>query len=777
MRIIIFLFFVVFLFSTSQAQTFFIKGQVFETKYKESLPFTQVALYAVTSDVCLNGTLTDSLGYFSLPVEGNQSYKILIQYLGYETYEKEIAVDSVSVNLGIINISPSAQSLQEVYVTAEKKPVGKENGNWVMYPDKIPDGGSNSTIELLNTLPAVSVDMDEQISVRGREVTILIDGVKADDPDVINQISSSSIAKIEVIQNPSAKYDAEGSVINILLKTPVISKSSTRLKASLDHFGNHQSGIFTNKMYKNWGGFLQGTYSYNEFDSEINMKRENHLSTNTPFIIQDRAQTQESKKQQIRGGLNHNFSKNNIVKIDGQWQNNLFVPTFYTHKEYLDNDANLLRISEQKQVNDRDRDIILLRSQYIGKWKNQSLKLRFLFRNQEQDEDREMESNNYSSEGILTSSNPFLRNDDLEYDQEKYQMNIDYEKRFTESLNFEAGGDMGYDSQNQTSLQKKFKYSLNEWSVNPSKTFKYKFHKSTLAVYTILNKKTNKYFVSGGTRIRYIDQNTRNLHNELQNRQANSYFSFLPTFNAGITSEHSDISFSYKKSQKLPRSSQLNSYRNDANPLNIYFGNPDLKPEKEHSFSLDYSVHKEKYQGGLAVFQRIVKDVVMQNYYSNGDTLFRTYDNLADQFVSGLELTYTYKLTNWCRLNGSGTGFYQKYSGEGFSLPKNKLWSYTCKIASQIKLDKETQLYVNYSYNSSSLMQYGFKGDLHNLDLAISQNLFHKKLKISLKGVNLFDSKDQWSEVENIQFSSRTKRYQDTRRLVLGVVYKWSHSN
>lgn len=770
-------FFLFLLSANSMAQTMSISGQVFETKYNESLPFTQVALYSLSSTDCLSGTLTDSLGFFTLSVEKNQSYKILIQYLGYQTFEKIIEVKDSDINLGIISISPSAQSLQEVFVTAEKKPVGKENGNWVMYPDKLPAGGTNSTIDLLSTLPAVSIDMDEQISVRGREVSILIDGVKADDPDIVNQISPSSIAKIEVIQNPSAKYDADASVINILLKTPMASKSSSRFKASIDHLGNHQENFFANKSYKNWGGFIQGSYNYNKFDWKVDMKRENHLNTNTPFIFQNRKQTQKSLTRQIRGGLNHNISQKHIFKLDAQWQNNQFDPNYDTHKEYSDSDLNVFRMQEQNQKNKRDRNTALIRAQYIGKWDDQSLKFRFSFKNQGQNEIRSMESNNYSAEGILSSTNPNLRNDDLELDINKYQSNIDYEKNYTKSLSIETGGDLGFDSQNQNSLQEKYNHWKDKWLLIPSKTFDYKYEKLTSAVYAILNKKTDNWFISGGSRIRYIKQKTENLKDEVLNKQNNSYLSFLPTISLGISTEKMDLTFSYKKSQKLPRSSQLNSYRNDANPLNIYFGNPDLKPEKEHSLSLDYSLHSVKYQGGLALFQRVVKDVVMQKYYAKGDTLFRTYDNLADQFVSGLELTFSYKITNWCRLNGSGTVFYQKYTGQNLSLPQKDLCSYNYKIASQLSLAKKTQLHVNYSNNSKSLLQYGFKGDLHNLDFAISQDLFNKQLKFSLKAINVLDSKDQWSEVENMQFSSRTNRYQDTRRLVLGVIYKWSHSN
>lgn len=361
-------------------------------------------------------------------------------------------------------------------------------------------------------------------------------------------------------------------------------------------------------------------------------------------------------------------------------------------------------------------------------------------------------------------------------DINKIQSSVDYEKNLTKELKLEAGADYSSEKQNQNSLQEKFDYGLNDWKMNLGKTFTYEYKKSTSAVYGIINRKKNNWYASAGARLRSIERETQNIKNGIINKQSNSYLSLLPTLTLGHDGESNGFSFSYKKSQKIPKASQLNSYRNDANPLNIYFGNPDLKPEKEHSLSFDFSWHSEKHQMSVAVFGRIIEDVVMSDYYSVGDTLFRSYENMATQNLIGSEYTFSYRPVKWCRLNGSTSAFHQSFSGENLSLPQKRMWSYNSKISANVQLPTNYSVQANYSYNSKTISANGLRGKLYNLDLGVSKSLFHKKLRLSARGVNLLDSKNQWRESENMQFASRSSKYQNTRRLVLGVIYKWSHA-
>jgi len=759
-----------------KAQKILVTGQVYDEKIEESLPFAQVAISDIKGEECMSGTLTDSLGIFSIAINPNKSYKIIVQYLGYESFEKRIDTFTEPINLGKIRLNSSAHDLQEIFVTAEKKSIGKENGNWVLYPDKLPEGGNNSAIELLSSIPSVAVDMDDAINIRGRAASILIDGVKIDDQSELDQISPSSIAKIEVIQNPSAKYDADGSVINIQLKAPIQSSSSSNIKASLDHFGNHQENFSTNKKHKNWGGFLQANSNINQFDSEIDVKRKNLLS-GSPFLNQLKKQNMKNNKQQIRAGLNHRLSIKHLFKIDAQLQNHQTDPTVFTHKDILNLDEELTKYTEQNQNIEKDKITQQYRAHYIGKWENETLKVRLNHRRQNQWDNRHIENMNYYSNGDAYSDLPAIKKDDIDWVIRNYQIKIDYQKPITSSTTLEAGADWKYEEQTQTACQQKFKHDENRWEINPAKTFDYQYSRRNIASYGIVEIKKENWFLLAGSRFRFIELSTNNAREEVSSSQYNFYPSILPTINIGKNWQQSDISFSYKKSQKLPRSAQLNSFKNDANPLNIQFGNPDLKPEKEHSFSLDYSVQKENFQLGIAFFHRMIQDVVMQQYYTHGDTLFRSFNNMAKQFVTGNEYTFNFKPTKWCRLNGSSTIYHQKFTGENLSLGKKKIWSYNFKVGGQFQLPKNLNMMVNYNYNSETLTANGVKGNLYNLDLAFSRDFFHKRLKISIKGINLLDSKNQWTDVENLQFTARNRRYQDNRRLIVGVVYKWSHKN
>jgi len=758
------------------AQNSEIKGIVWEPKNNEALAFAQVALFPLESNIPLDGTLSDSLGLFSLKANLGSTYRIQVQFLGYEKYTAIIQTDSSLKHLGKIALLSSAQNLHEIVVTAEQKAIGNENGNWVLYPDKLAEGGTNSTVDLLSNLPSVSMDMDDKATIRGREATILIDGVKADDISELDQITPSSIAKIEVIQNPSAKYDAEGSVINITLKAPIQSKSFSKLKLGADHMGNHQENLYASKKYKNWGGFAQASHKENDFESSNQLKRENKIEGQVPVILQDKDQSQETRQKQIRLGINHRFSPIHLAKLMGQWQKTLSNPLVNTLKEKRDHRNELSQYTEQDQASEKNKTIRMLRAQYVGKWENQNLKFQFNYRQIDQKDDRLLESLNYSPQGEPVNIYPYQKRDDIALDQEKFQSSIDYELQASEETGLELGADASLDKYDQNSAQEVYNHGENKWLPVPAKTFLYTFEKQSAAIYGIINHQHNKWFTSVGTRLRYIARHTENSRNDIIADNNNSYLSLLPTIKVGHNWEKSDLSFSYKKSYKLPAAHQLNSYRNDNNPLNIQYGNPNLKPEKEHSISLEYSLHSEKYQMGLALYRRYIKDVVMAEYKSQGDTLFRTFGNLGEQSLYGLEYTFSYKATKWCRFNGSGTIYHQSFSGMALSLVQKQIWSYNYKLSSTFQLQKNTRLQVNYSWQSKTISKNGLQGKLYNLDLAINRHFFKKKLQISLKGANLLDSKKQYNMVENMQFSSRSTRYQNTRRIMFGVVYKWTSS-
>ena len=759
------------------AQNSEIKGIVWEPQNNEALAFAQVALFPLESNTPIKGTLSDALGLFSLKVNLDSSYRIQVQFLGYETYSSIIKVDSSLMDLGKIALLSSAQNLHEIVVTAEQKAIGNENGNWVLYPDKLAEGGTSSTVDLLSDLPSVSMDMDDKATIRGREATILIDGVKADDISELDQITPSSIAKIEVIQNPSAKYDAEGSVINIKLKAPIQSKSFSKLKLGADHMGNHQENFYASRKYKNWGGFAQASHKENDFESTNQLKRENKIEGQIPVILQDKDQSQKSRQKQIRLGINHRFSPIHLAKLMGQWQKTQSNPLVNTFKEKRDHGNELTQYTQQNQASEKNKTIRMMRAQYVGKWEKQDLRFQFNYRQIDQGDNRMLESVNYSPEGEPVNITPYQKRDDIALDQEKFQSSIDYELRASEATRLELGADASLDKYNQNAAQEIYKQAENQWLPVPSKTFLYTFEKLNAAVYSIINHQHKKWFTSAGARLRYIAHHTKNAGNDVIADNNNSYFSLIPTIKTGYSWEKSDLSFSYKKSQKLPSARQLNSYQNDANPLNIQYGNPDLKPEKEHSISLEYALHNEKYQMGLALYQRYIEDVVMAAYSSHGDTLFRTYGNLGKQKLGGLEYTFSYKATKWCRFNGSGTIYHQNFSGKDLSLVQKQMWSYNYKLSSSFQLQKNTRLQVNYSWQSKTINKNGLQGKLYNLDLAINRHFFKKKLQVSLKGTNLLDSKSQTYQVENMQFSSLSTRYQNTRRIMFALVYKWRTSS
>jgi outer membrane receptor protein involved in Fe transport len=758
----------------SFSQEVTIQGIVLDATSLQPMPFTQVAIYKANQTVPLSGTLSDTDGRFVVTVREPGSYRLSISFLGYQPHFQALNISSSVLDLGTIDLLPATQNLEEINVTAERKSVAKENGNWVLYPDKMPGDGTGNTVDLLNTLPSISVDIDDQISIRGRKASILIDGVRADDPNPLEHISPSSIAKIEVITNPSAKYDSEGSIINIQLKNPIQSKTYTKLQSWVDTKGNHQQNLYANKKQGKWGGFVQALNRKQWIDNQTQSIRNNHLQQQTPQINQDKIQEEEKKQQQIRLGLNHQPVKGKLLKMDVNFQSIEQDPEANIHKEKLTQTGELQQITKQNLLNKRDRKTNTVRLFYTDNRNDHKFKLMGSYRNQDRNNRSQNSYQNFTADNLPHTEYCNERKDRNQSQQDLYRFKADYEKQMGKQLKLEMGAEWQLDQTQQKVQQHKYNVADQNWLLIEGRTFTYHYQKDAAALYGIANLKHQKMYASFGCRFRYTGTSTENNKNGLANQESNHYYSLLPSVRLGQDWERIQMSLSYSKSQKLPAVHQLNSYRNDANPLNIQFGNPGLNPEKDHSLNLEISKQGEKHQLSLAIYQNWMRDMVFSQFSSAGDTLFRTYENLGDGSILGSEFSFSYKAKKWFRVNGSINTFYQNYQGVNLPLPQKNLWSFHYKISTLLRLDSKTQFQCNYNYQSKSLSTFGLKGKLYGLDVVASRKFFKKKLQISVKGINLLDSKRQFYQVENLQFTSDTQRYQDSRRVVLNVIYKWS---
>jgi hypothetical protein len=200
-----------------------ISGKVIDSSTKHSIEYANIVVYSLRDSSMITGGVTNSEGLFNLTIDRPGNYKAEIRFIGYDTevIETSIRPDNLKIDLGEIQIHPAAVLLENIVVEGERSPITYQIDKKVINPDQMQTVISGNAADVLANVPSVQVDIEGNVSLRGSQnFTVLIDGKPSllDPQDALQQIAATSIDKIEIITNPTAKYDAQGpaGIINII---------------------------------------------------------------------------------------------------------------------------------------------------------------------------------------------------------------------------------------------------------------------------------------------------------------------------------------------------------------------------------------------------------------------------------------------------------------------------------------------------------------------------------------------------------------------------------
>jgi len=201
-----------------------ITGKVIDSSTKHTIEYANIVVFSMNDSAMVTGGVTDSSGLFNLSINKPDKFKVEIRFIGYDTevIETSLKQGNFNIDLGEIQIHPSPLLLENVVVEGERLPVTYQIDKKVIDPDQMQTVISGNASDILANVPSVQVDIEGNVSLRGSQnFTVLIDGRPSlmDAQDALQQISATSIDKIEIITNPTAKYDADGTagIINIIL--------------------------------------------------------------------------------------------------------------------------------------------------------------------------------------------------------------------------------------------------------------------------------------------------------------------------------------------------------------------------------------------------------------------------------------------------------------------------------------------------------------------------------------------------------------------------------
>tara|TARA_R110001632_G_scaffold43376_3_gene109970 strand:- start:3264 stop:5684 length:2421 start_codon:yes stop_codon:yes gene_type:complete len=644
-----------------------ISGKVIDETTKEALPYVNIVIYDMAKKV-ITGGITDDNGEFKVKDIPRGNSLVEIQFIGFKTFSKQINISSKEkdINLGTISLKEDAARLDEVVVRAETSTVIQKVDRKVINVGKDLTAAGTTASELLNNVQSVSVDSQTgQISLRGNSnVRVLVDGRPTNIPaaQLLRQLPSNSIKSIELITNPSAKYNPDGmsGIINIILNK----NANTGFNGSLDtgvtagHYVRYNAS--TNMNYKTGKVNFFVNYGYNGGDNY-----------NFGFVERPGVNLQEFKF------INENQS--HLVKFGADFYlNDKNTLSFYTTQNWFDGLA-----SGRSRISDTNGNLLINApntQDNTSPTGTYNLNYKIDFKKEGHNLELEATYSNTDAENLLTNLDDIdptnINNyfNDIESKRNNTQLNLDYTNPLNEKTKLELG--LEYRGDNTDNLNDTDQQVFTQTGQDFVGNSDFQFERNILSGYVNYAKTMDKFTMQLGARLesftvdgtfnRYIGNsfNTINetlvVDQEFFNVYPSAFFTYSPT-------EKNQWQVSYSRRIDRPGIQQVNPIREWSTPLIVSVGNADLVPQFTNSYELNYT---RQIKGGnltFGTFYRKISDVISR--ITNPDPAnptvgqILTFTNFSDTDAYGLEFSANFKINNWWRVNSSMDFYSQEQLG------------------------------------------------------------------------------------------------------------------
>lgn len=757
-------------FVYSQQQSTVITGTVVAGDEEQPVEFATVIIGNPKTGKPITGTTTGLDGTFEVKTDATDFY-IEISFIGFDSrlIEGFEIIDS-RVTLGKVNLAVNTKALDEVIVRAEKSTTEFNLDKRVFNVGKDLSSTGMSALELLNNVPSVQVSIEGIISLRGSAgVQVLINGkpsVLATDQGALGTITAEMIEKIEVITNPSAKYDAEGTsgIINIVMKK----EEKKGLNGSVTLNGgvpnNHSIGLSLNRRTEKFNLFSQLGFGYRTRpEKEKTINRD--LTSNTEVRSEGDNEKNETFYNFILGADYH-INKYNIISLTGSFAYEIETEYSDSKFSYWDETETLSSSWDRNETTNATNPKYQYDLQYKKDFKNnKEHSLLFSAQGHFFGKDQSSEFENTPTFGTPNLGAQKTRTD---FVNATYTFKLDYTNPITEKYTIETGAQyVILDVSNDYAVQN---LTDGEWIQIPELSNIFDYDQKVLGVYGTGAYEDDNWGLKAGLRMEDTDMDTELSDTGEKNGQ--HYFNLFPSLHASYKFTNIlSMQAGYSKRIFRPRMWDLNPFFNIRNNFNIRTGNPDLLPEFTDAFEITAIYDLDKISFNVGVYHRYTTDVVERiTRFENNISITRP-ENLGTNRTTGTEFNAKYSPTNWLTFNGDFNYNYFKREGSNESQSFDfDGFQWTSRLITKLKLPGQFDIEITGNYQSEVQNVQSTYSDNYYMDLGLRKKLMKGRTILNLSVRDVFASRISESETNQPDFYLYNYRVRG-RFVTLGVSY------
>jgi outer membrane receptor protein involved in Fe transport len=727
-----------------------VSGRVIDAKLNEPLPYVNIVVKDQNNKV-ITGGITNESGDFKIDQIPEGNITVSIQFIGYKTINEPVKLGkgNYKVNLGDIKLEEESTGLDEVTIVADVSTIQQKVDRKVINIGKDLQTAGATASEIMNNLPSVNVDQQSgAISMRGNQnVRVMVDGKLSNIPadQLLKQIPSTSIKSVELITNPSAKYNPEGmsGIINIVLHKNTMIGFNGNINFSLAHDIEPKFNSSIDANYRNGKFNLYGSYS-NGIIKNYNNGRINRIEQQ---ITQSFNVLDNNKSHLFKIGLDYYLDDKNTISV-------------FTNQNIFDNwvrvNTNIDYLIDPSSDESQNT---------YGENENDSQQYNFNYKHDfDEGHNIELEVDHNIFEGLQDTNNNFFNsqrpnfNEATNTDRTRTTINLDYVNPLSESVKLELGlqarlfeNSIFYESNAR---------EQNESGIYIPTTTRFDYTRDIYSAYATYGKKLEKWSYQIGLRAENVSVNSEAFRRDLAANTdltipfKNDYFELYPSaFFTYTPSDKNSYQLSYSRRIDRPGIGQVNPLPEWNTALISQFGNQELLPQFTNSMEVNYTRQLKKGSVTAGVFYRIIEDEIQQAVLiDRADTnrLILTNLNFDNTSSYGIELSSNYSPTKWWSINGSFDLFSQKQKSIAESFDTNGdivlntvevdnvVWN--LRAFNNFKVSKSLSFSAFGMYRGKNKnIQFEMK-DMYTVNLGMRYNFMEGRASFSLNYNDIFNT-------------------------------------
>ena len=755
-----------------------VKGKLLDVN-KEAIPYASVSLLNMDESL-VQGAITNDKGMFELDAISYGDFILDINYLGFKNIRQQISLskESKKINLGTLTLEEDQAQLNEVTVTAEKSQYNLRLDKKVFNVGKDVLSGGGSAIDVLAQVPLVTVSPDGAVALRGsNQVQILINGKRSGLTmnNAMDQIPAENIDRIEVMTNPSARYDASGSagIINIILKKDKGMGFNGQISVNVGAPADHMVIPTLNYKSEKVNIFSNFRWRYSDYNGQYSTKQEQISNGQSSFL--NRKETQSRHDDGLSGYLGADFylnDKNTLTLAFLRYQTKDTDETelLYDITNFGEATSEIVRNGNSLQ----NRNYNQLEANYTRTFDKKGQKFttdfQYDFWNSEQDWDM-------TTEGLQLDErirNPLQTNSKAA--SRDFVLQSDYVQPLSEKSGFELGAKL----ENRTISNDYLAQVLDNdiWKVFEDIDNSIDYSEKIAAAYLQYKSNYKKLEYMIGLRSEYTQLDIEDDENEFTND--NSYLNFFPSVNVSLAmSDKNSFQLSYSKRINRPNLWSLYPFSTiiDFNLQEI--GNPNLQAAYADALELTFLSIHDKVTINPGIYYRHTVDPFSNFLFQNDQETFITKPiNIDRRDEIGGELSISYQPIKMLRLNAEVSFFHfdEKGNYEGQNLDASGTTWFT-RANANLNLQKGFRLQAMFDYRAPRQDAQTKQLANYTLSFGVQKSFFKDKVNVGVRAFNILDTRKYQTitESENFRIEESSRRY--GARYSMQITYRFNQSD